>query len=76
MKIPPVCSMTIPDREYPITATQTMHCFSWQSHQELHVPKMEGFLNLIFGFFGAMFFPYISRIHTAYIVEDSSILDT
>ena len=28
---------------------------------------MEGFLNLIFGYFGCLFFPYISRIPTAYI---------
>ena len=57
MKIPPVCLMTIPDREYYITATHTMHYFSRQSHQELQVPKMEDVLNLIFGFFGGMFFP-------------------
>ena len=46
------------------------------NHQEFQVPKMEGFLNLIFGYFGGGYFPYISRIHTAYIGEDSSILGT
>ena len=35
---------------------------------------MEGFLYLIFGYSGGGGFPYISRIHTAYIGEDSSIL--
>ena len=45
-------------------------------HQEFQVPKMEGFLNLIFGHFLGVGFPYISRIHTAYIGEDSSILGT
>ena len=33
------------------------------------VPKLEGFLNHIFGYFGGWIFPYISRIHTAYIGE-------
>ena len=37
---------------------------------------MEGFLNLMFSYFGDGFSPYISRIHTAYIGEDSSILGT
>ena len=45
------------------------------SHQHVQVPKME-VLNLIFGYFGDGFIPYISRIHTAYIGEDSSILGT
>ena len=36
-------------------------------NQEFQVPKMEAFLNLIFGYLGVGF-PYISRIHTAYIV--------
>ena len=37
-------------------------------HQEFQVPKMEGFLNLIAGYFGGGGnSPYISRIHTAYI---------
>ena len=53
----------------------------WQRsiyHQEFQVPKMEGFLNLIFGYFGVGF----SRIHKPYIhkcvfmCEDSSILGT
>ena len=38
-------------------------------HQEFQVSKMEGLLNLMFGYFGGGFsmgFPYISRIHTAY----------
>ncbi len=39
------------------------------------LPKMEGFLNLIRLFWGWVF-SYISRIHTAYIGEDSSILGT
>ena len=38
------------------------------------VPKMEGFLYLIAGYFGV--FRYISRTHTADIGEDSSILGT
>ena len=43
----------------------------WQLFQ---VPKRQ-VLNLMFGeFFGGWVFPYISRIHTAYIGEDSSIL--
>ena len=39
---------------------------------------MEGFLNLMFGYFGGVsFFPYISRIHIAHIGEDEpSILGT
>ena len=37
---------------------------------------MEGFLNLIAGYFGGGVFPYIGRTHTAYIGEDSSILGT
>ena len=41
-------------------------------HQTFQVPKME-VLNLI-GLFLGWVFPYISRIHTAYIGEDSSIL--
>ena len=48
-------------------------------HQEFQAPKMEGFLNLTAGYFGiggGEIFPYISRIHTAYICEDSSILGT
>ena len=48
-------------------------CQSW-FHQEFQVPKME-VLNLIRLFWG-WFFPYISRIHTAYIDEDPSILGT
>ena len=43
-------------------------------HQEFQVPKME-VLNLIRPFWGCVF-PYISRIHTAYIGEDSSNLGT
>ena len=42
--------------------------------QELQVPKME-VLSLIRLFLGWVF-PYISRIHTAYIGEDSCILGT
>ena len=34
-------------------------------HQEIQVPKMEGFLNLL-RLFWERGFPYISRIHTAY----------
>ena len=45
-----------------------------QNHQEFQVPKME-VLNLIRPFWGWVF-PYISRIHTAHIGEDSSILGT
>ena len=45
------------------------------SPRHVEVPKMEGFLNLIRLFWG-WGFPYISRIHTAYIGEDSSILGT
>ena len=41
-------------------------------HQKFQVPKMQG-LNLIRLFWGWVF-PYISRIHTAYIGEDTSIL--
>ena len=37
---------------------------------------MAGFLNLILGYFAGGFYPYIRRIHTAYIGEDSSILGT
>ena len=37
---------------------------------------MEGFLNLIAGYFGGGEIPYISRIHRAFIGEDSSILGT
>ena len=37
---------------------------------------MEGFLHLILGYFGGYVFSYISRIHTAYIGEDSSIVGT
>ena len=41
---------------------------------KFQVPKMEGFrTNLMFSYFGAWVVPYISRIHTAYIGEDSSI---
>ncbi len=47
------------------------------SQQEFRsVPKMEGFLNLIRPSWGWVANPYISRIHTAYIGEDSSILGT
>ena len=45
-------------------------------HKTFQVPKMEGFLNHIFGYLGVGGNPYISRIHTAYIGEDSSILGT
>ena len=48
--------------------------FSFRNHlrfalqQEFQVPKMEGFLNLLFGYFGVGGkTPYINRIHTAYI---------
>ena len=44
-------------------------------HQKFQVPKME-VLNLISGCFVGVVFPYISRIHTAYVGEDSSILGT
>ena len=44
-------------------------------HQPFQVPKME-VLCLIRLFWGARGFPYISRIYTAYIGEDSSILGT
>ena len=48
---------------------------SSEKHQEFQVPKME-VLSLIRLFWGWVF-PYISRIHTAYIIgEDSSILGT
>ncbi len=47
---------------------------SWWNHQEFQVPQIE-LLNLIRLFWGWVF-PYISRIHTAYIGEDSSILGT
>ena len=40
------------------------------------VPKMEVFLSLIRVFWGWVKLPYISRIHTAYIGEDSYILGT
>ena len=41
------------------------------------IPKIEGFLNLMFGYFlGVPFFPYMSRIHIAHIGEDSSIFGT
>ena len=43
-------------------------------HQKLQVPKME-VLNFIRLFWGWIF-PYISRIHTAFIGEDSCILGT
>ena len=39
------------------------------------VPKMEGFPEPYKAILGWVF-PYISRIHTAYIGEDSSILGT
>ena len=43
--------------------------------QKFQVPKMEGFLNLSSRlFWGWEKLPYISRIHTASIGEDSSIL--
>ena len=41
-------------------------------HQEFQLPKMEGFLNLIFGYFGGWVSPYISRIHGA-TVDGSEI---
>ena len=45
-----------------------------KSHQKFQVPKMEGFLNLIYGYFGGGGKFPLSRIHTAYIgVWDSSI---
>ena len=37
---------------------------------------MEGFLNLKYGYFGVGFPVSISRIHTTFIGEDSSILGT
>ena len=45
-----------------------------ENHQEFQVPKMEvlTLIRLVWGWV----FPYISRIHTAYIGEDSSILGT
>ena len=46
-----------------------------KNHQEFQVPEMEGFLNLIRLFWG-MGFPYISRIHRAYIGFCTSILGT
>ena len=45
-----------------------------ENNQEFQVPKME-VLNPTKLFWGWVF-PYISRIHTAYIGEDSSILGT
>ena len=33
------------------------------------IPKMEGFLNLVSGYFWGWVFPYISHIHTAYMGE-------
>ena len=41
-------------------------------HQKFHVPKMEGFLNLVSGYFGGWDFPYISW----YDGEDSFIFCT
>ena len=64
------------------------HFFAWfkgQGHnwertkrrnQYVQVPRMEGFLNLMFGYFGNKVIPYISRIHTAFLGEDSSSLGT
>ncbi len=46
-------------------------------HQQFQVPKMEGFLvTLLKRLFWGWKFSLISRIHTAYIGEDSSILGT
>ena len=45
-----------------------------QNHQHVQVPEM-AVLNII-SLFSGLAFPYISRIHTAYIGQDSSILGT
>ena len=46
----------------------------WHNHQKFQVPKIEVLsLKMLFWGWG---FPYITRIHTAYIGEDSSILGT
>ena len=45
-------------------------------HQRIQVPTMEDSLYLIRLWIGGWGFPYIGRIHTAYIGEDSSILGT
>ncbi len=37
-----------------------------QLHQEFQVPKMEGFLNLIFGCFRGWGFPYIGLTYSLY----------
>ena len=52
---------------HPFWGTPIFGNTHWINHQPVQVPKMEGFLNLILGYFGGWVFPYISRIHTAYI---------
>ena len=49
---------------------------SWNLiHQKFQVPNA-GFPEPFLGYYGGWVFPYIGRIHTAYIGEDSSILGT
>ena len=59
--------MTMQGHDVFICKVGTWHVFQ--------VPKME-VLNLMFRLFWGWVFPYISRIHTAYIREDSSIFGT
>ena len=47
-----------------------MKLYTWY-HQHVQAPKMEGFLNLMAGYLTGWGFPYISRIRTAFIGEDS-----
>ena len=61
----------------PWTSGASCLDFEAEINQTFQVPKLEGFLHLMFGYFGGWGnFPYISRIHTAYMGEDSSILGT
>ena len=44
------------------------------NHQKFQVPKMEEFWTIFQAILGVRVFPFMSRIHTVYIGEDSSIL--
>ena len=60
-------------QEFQVHGPFTNHLLnSW----DILVPKMKGFLNSYFRLFWGWVCPYTSRIHTAYIGEDSSISGT
>ena len=69
--------LTVGKRKYKtLRKCWFIHLRPSKKYHKFQVTKNVGILSLIRLFFGGWIFPDISRTHTAYIGEDSSILGT